>query len=147
MEAPLSPDKASVRYDIPELHSGERGLGMERYFSHWGTKPHSVGLHDSHGQRRRGWVIIIITAIILSSRRLLLKGLFAQSDQINPGVDAIQQFHQLCRSICLLSMLLHCVSNHFHRLSGGKADFSRDLHTAEPSWLPCGPTLLPCAEL
>lgn len=52
--APLSPDKALAVCHIPEIHAGEGGSGKERYFSHRGTKPQSVGLCDSHVGRKRG---------------------------------------------------------------------------------------------
>ena len=83
MGALLSPDKALVLCHIPEIHDGEGGLGKEWYFSHWGTKPLSVGLRDSHMGRKTGWVITIITTIILPSRQLLLTGTSSSPNQID----------------------------------------------------------------
>lgn len=55
-------------------HSRNPHMTKERYFSHRGTKPHSVGLGDSCVGRKRGWVITIISITILPSRQLLLSG-------------------------------------------------------------------------
>lgn len=72
----------SVTFPKSRVGKGARGRSD---ISHTGAqKPHSLGLHDSHRQRRRGWVIIIITTIILPSRRLPLKDSspsHSQSDQ------------------------------------------------------------------